>query len=105
MMRLSRANVVYRIEDINRASEDGINQELGHDGRPYNLFKFKGGIYCRHAWKQVLYRLKKDTEPSDYLLDYKKTGTIPDSFQKNPWGSKESAIAPNDMKNKGAYPK
>jgi hypothetical protein len=105
MMRLSRANVVYRIEDINRASEDGINQELGHDGRPYNLFKFKGGIYCRHAWKQVLYRLKKDTEPSDYLLDYKKTGTIPDSFQKNPWGSKQSAIAPNDMKNKGAYPK
>ena len=105
MMRLTRANVVYRIEDINRASEDGINQELGHDGRPYNLFKFKGGIYCRHAWKQVLYRLKKDTEPSDYLLDYKKTGTIPDSFQKNPWGSKESAIAPNDMKNKGAYPK
>ena len=105
MMRLTRANVVYRIEDINRASEDGINQELGHDGRPYNLFKFKGGIYCRHAWKQVLYRLKKDTEPSDYLLDYKKTGTIPDSFQKNPWGSKQSAIAPNDMKNKGAYPK
>ena len=105
MMRLTRANVVYRIEDINRASEDGINQELGHDGRPYSLFKFKGGIYCRHAWKQVLYRLKKDTEPSDYLLDYKKTGTIPDSFQKNPWGSKESAIAPNDMKNKGAYPK
>tara|TARA_R110002033_G_scaffold10207_5_gene33575 strand:+ start:1358 stop:3127 length:1770 start_codon:yes stop_codon:yes gene_type:complete len=105
MMRLSRANVVYRIEDINRASEDGINQELGHDGRPYSLFKFKGGIYCRHAWKQVLYRLKKDTKPSDYLLDYKKTGTIPDSFQKNPWGSKQSAIAPNDMKNKGAYPK
>ena len=105
MMRLTRANVVYRIEDINRASEDGINQELGHDGRPYSLFKFKGGIYCRHAWKQVLYRLKKDTKPSDYLLDYKKTGTIPDSFQKNPWGSKQSAIAPNDMKNKGAYPK
>ena len=27
----------------------------------YDLFKFKGGVYCRHAWKEVLYRLKKAT--------------------------------------------
>jgi len=105
MMRLSRANIVYRLEDIDRASKDGINKQLGHDGKPYDLFKFKGGIYCRHAWKQVLYRLKKDTEPSDSLLDYKKTGTIPPSYTRNPWGSYEAGIAPEDMKNRGAYPK
>ena len=105
MMRLSRANIVYRLEDINRASKDGVNKQLGHDGKPYDLFKFKGGIYCRHAWKQVLYRLKKDTEPSDSLLDYKKTGTIPPSYTRNPWGSYEAGIAPEDMKNRGAYPK
>ena len=105
MMRLSRANIVYRLEDIDRASKDGINKQLGHDGKPYDLFKFKGGIYCRHAWKQVLYRLKKDTEPSDSLLDYKKTGTIPPSYSRNPWGSYEAGIAPEDMKNRGAYPK
>ena len=104
MMRLSRANIVYRIEDIKRASKDGVNQELGHNGEPYNLFKFKGGIYCRHAWKQVLYRLKEDTKPSDFLLDYKKTGTIPAAYKRNPWGSYESGIAPEDMKNRGAYP-
>mgnify|MGYP003626169447 FL=1 len=104
MMRLSRANIVYRIEDIKRASKDGVNQELGHNGEPYNLFKFKGGIYCRHAWKQVLYRLKEDTKPSDFLLDYKKTGTIPTAYKRNPWGSYESGIAPEDMKNRGAYP-
>ena len=105
MMRLSRANIVYRLEDIDRASKDGVNKQLGHDGKPYDLFKFKGGIYCRHAWKQVLYRLKKDTEPSDSLLDYKKTGTIPPSYSRNPWGSYEAGIAPEDMKNRGAYPK
>jgi len=105
MMRLSRANIVYRLEDIDRASKDGVNKQLGHDGKPYDLFKFKGGIYCRHAWKQVLYRLKKDTEPSDSLLDYKKTGTIPPSYTRNPWGSYEAGIAPEDMKNRGAYPK
>ena len=105
MMRLSRANIVYRLEDIDRASRDGVNKQLGHDGKPYNLFKFKGGIYCRHAWKQVLYRLKKDTKPSDFLLDYKKTGTIPPSYSRNPWGSYEAGIAPENMKNRGAYPK
>lgn len=105
MMRLSRANIVYRLEDIDRASKDGVNKQLGHDGKSYNLFKFKGGIYCRHAWKQVLYRLKKDTKPSDFLLDYKKTGTIPPSYSRNPWGSYEAGIAPENMKNRGAYPK
>ena len=104
MMRLSADNIVYRLEDINRASEDGVNKELGHEGRAYSLFKFKGGIYCRHAWKQVLYRLKKDTEPSDYLIDYKQTGTIPPAYTRNPWGSYEAGIAPEDMKNRGAYP-
>ena len=105
MMRLSRANIVYRLEDIDRASRDGVNKQLGHDGKSYDLFRFSGGIYCRHAWKQVLYRLKKDTEPSDFLLDYKKTGTIPPSYSRNPWGSYEAGIAPENMKNRGAYPK
>ena len=104
MMRLSAQNIVYRLEDINKASEDGVNKELGHEGRSYSLFKFKGGVYCRHAWKQVLYRLKKDTEPSDYLIDYKQTGTIPPAYMRNPWGSYEAGIAPEDMKNRGAYP-
>ena len=68
------------------------------------MFKFKGGIYCRHAWKEVLYRLKKNTEPSEYLNDYKKTGSIPKSFKKSPRGSKEAAKAPVNMPNQGAYP-
>jgi len=104
MMKLSDKNVVYRLEDIDRASRDGVNKQLGHDGKPYDLFKFKGGVYCRHAWKQVLYRLRTNTEPSKELKDYIKTGTIPKTYQKNPWGTRESQIAPIDMPNEGHYP-
>ena len=104
MMSLSKKGIVYRLEDIDKASREGVNRELGHKGQPYDLFKFKGGIYCRHKWVKVLYRLKANTEPSEDIFDYKKTKTIPKSYIKNPRGTKESEIAPWNMKDRGAYP-
>lgn len=105
MMRLSKSGIVYRLEDIDKASRDGVNKELGHNRKPYDLFKFKGGIYCRHKWNRALYRLKKNTQPSKDLSDYKKTRTIPKTYIKNPRGTKQSEIAPINMPNRGAYPK
>ena len=105
MMRLSKSGIVYRLEDIDKATREGVNKELGHKGRPYDLFKFKGGIYCRHKWMRQLYRLKKNTKPSKDLSDYKKTRTIPKTYIKNPRGTKQSEIAPVNMPNQGAYPK
>ena len=98
------SGVVCRLEGIDAASRDGINSNLGHKGRPYDLFKFKGGIYCRHKWVKVLYRLKKNTETSKELIDYKKTRTIPKTYNKSPRGQKQSEIAPVNMPNQGAYP-
>jgi len=105
MMNMASAGTVWTIEDIDRASREGVNRELGHKGRSYDLFKFKGGIYCRHKWKKVLYRLESNTEPSENLANYKKTRTIPKSYMKNPRGSKQAGIAPENMPNRGAYPK
>jgi hypothetical protein len=105
MMTLSKSGIVYRLEDIDKASRDGVNKQLGHKGKPYDLFKFKGGIYCRHRWNRVLYRLKANTKPSEDILDYKKTREIPKTYIKNPRGTKESVIAPVNMPNEGAYPK
>ena len=105
MMNMSNAGIVWRIEDIDKASREGVNRELGHNRQPYDLFKFKGGIYCRHKWKKVLYRLESNTEPSENLGNYKKTRSIPKSYMKNPTGSKQAGIAPENMPNRGAYPK
>jgi len=107
MMRLSRGGFVYRIEDIDVASERGINRQLGHKGRPYDLFKFKGGVYCRHKWNEVLYRLKKGTELKDGQSldnDYNKVDSIPASYKRKPKGLRESKIAPYNMPNNGHYP-
>ena len=104
MMKLSSAGVVYRLEGIDAASRDGVNERLGHKGKPYDLFKFKGGVYCRHKWVRALYRLKSNTKPSDDLSDYKKTRSIPASYIKSPRGTKQSETAPVNMPNQGHYP-
>ena len=106
MMRLSRAGFVWRIEDIDKASDAGVNRQLGHKGKKYDLFKYKGGVYCRHKWKEILYRLKQGTELKDGQSlddDYNKVNSIPKSYVRNPKGIKESKIAPINMPNQGAY--
>tara|TARA_Y100001972_G_scaffold79245_1_gene96263 strand:+ start:15650 stop:17779 length:2130 start_codon:yes stop_codon:yes gene_type:complete len=106
MMRLSKAGFVYRIEDIDAASQAGVNKKLGHKGKPYDLFRFKGGVYCRHAWKVILYRLKSNSELKDgqSLDDFDKVNSIPKSYQPTPRGIKDAVIAPNNMKDNGHYP-
>ena len=107
MMRLSKAGFVYRIEDIDKASDAGVNKQLGHKGRKYDLFRFKGGVYCRHIFKEILYRLKKGTELKDGQSlddDYNTVKSIPKSYVRKPKGLKDSKIAPVNMPNEGHYP-
>jgi len=106
MMRLAKGGFVYRLEDIDKASREGVNKQLGHKGRAYDLFKFKGGVYCRHAWKVILYRLKEGTElrEGESMEDYKKVDSIPKSYTPKPTGIKDAVIAPVNMPNQGHYP-
>ena len=106
MMRLAKAGFVYRLEDIDKASREGVNKQLGHKGKAYDLFRFKGGVYCRHAWKVILYRLKDGTELKDAesMEDYKKTDSIPKTYTPKPRGIKDAVIAPVNMPNQGHYP-
>jgi len=106
MMRLAKGGFVYRLEDIDKASREGVNKQLGHKGRPYDLFRFKGGVYCRHAWKIILYRLKDGTElrEGQSMDDYNKTDSIPKSYTPKPRGIKDAVIAPENMPNRGHYP-
>ena len=109
MMALSNQGLVWRIEDIDKASWfESVNVEFRHKKKPYDIFKFKGGIYCRHKWVRVLYRARDKSKISENLDDYRKATKkeVPSYMQnKKPRGSEESAIAPESMRNRGAYPK
>jgi len=103
MMRRTSNGVVYRLEDIDKATRDGVNKSFGHKGQSYDLFKFKGGVQCGHFWQEELYRMKDKTE--EYISKGEEVSSIPSSYKPNPRGNKDSKIAPKDMPNQGAYPK
>ena len=106
---LMNRNLVYRIEDIDAASDKGVNKGFGHKGKKYDLFRFKGGVNCGHYWSEQLYRLKKKSngkyiEKSDKIKDYVETDNIPTSYKPKPRGWRDAKKAPKDMPNNGHHP-
>lgn len=55
MMDLSESGVEYRYEDLIQMGDDGVNSEFGHKQRPYDIFEWKGGVYCRHGFVRNIY--------------------------------------------------
>tara|TARA_R100000654_G_scaffold13153_2_gene28678 strand:+ start:628 stop:2790 length:2163 start_codon:yes stop_codon:yes gene_type:complete len=107
MMRLSNAGFVYRLEDIDKASREGVNRQLGHKGRPYSLWKWKGGRWCKHSWRTMLYRLKEGTELKEGQSlddDYKKVDSIPKSYKPRPRGIDIAEGVANASNNWYKYP-
>lgn len=103
MMARSGRGVVYRVEDIDKASRAGVNKSFGHKGRAYDLFKYKGGVNCGHFFSEVLYRLKSKTMKKK-IQNYDEVKSIPKSYKPTPAGHKKAKVAPKDMANNGAYP-
>jgi len=103
MMNRSGRGVVYRIEDIDKASNAGVNKKFGHKGQPYDLFRYKGGVQCGHVWEEVLYRLKSKTMKK-VIQNYDEVDSIPKSYAPTPRGYKDAKKAPKDMPNNGHHP-
>lgn len=108
MMGRTNRGVVYRLEDIDKASRAGVNKKLGHKGQSYDLFKFKGGVNCGHYWSEQLYRLKKKKDGSYYedkaLSSSEEVESIPKSYKPTPRGRQQAKIAPKDMPDNGHHP-
>ena len=115
MMNRSRRGVVYRVEDIDAASKNWSKQKYKalqlpmHKQKPFDLFKFKGGVWCRHKWREVLYKMKTEAafdgkKGSNDLEDYKNVKKIPKSYEAKPKGYKDAKKAPRKMPNHGHYP-
>ena len=113
MMILSNGGLVWRIEDIDKASWfENVNVEFRHKkDMPYDIFTLKGGIYCQHKWVRLLYRLRKRTKVksenlNDYMIARNKNEIPKYMINKKPKGTEKSKI-PTDkqLPNRGAYPK
>lgn len=103
MVALSKLGALFRYEDIQDMSDAGVNGEFAPQGQSsYNLFIFKGGVYCRHAWFRKVFVRKREKGkflPNDGLKNDKVvTGAIANElFPKG-----EEAVRPNDMPNRAS---
>jgi hypothetical protein len=47
---LIRLNKFYTKEEINIMSFQGRNKSFGHNRQNYSIWKYKGGVNCKHRW-------------------------------------------------------
>jgi len=107
MMGRTASGVVYRKEDIDMASFQGVNNSFGHQGQNYSLFEFKGGVNCGHFWSENLYRLKTKTDGTPYVDKALSSSEEVESitgYNPTPKGLDNAKKAPKDMPNNGHHP-
>ena len=102
--KMESANKVYRKKDIVSANSNSINPGFGHDGKPYNMFLYKGGPQCFHFWLRRIYKtsLRNAKSPikDSQIIGYTKARSEGFTAKKN---DKLVAIPPRRMKNNGYY--
>ena len=63
MVANAKLGVVYRREDIVQMGEQGVNGQFAPSGKStYSIWRFKGGVNCKHQWYRLSYmRRRKDS--------------------------------------------
>ena len=102
--QMMRASKVYRKEDILRMEQSGINASHGHNGEPYSIWLYKGGVSCHHKWERRTY-VSASKKAS---IGSAKTNQISTNkarkFGYRPTNEKEVSMMPKDMPYDGHHP-
>jgi hypothetical protein len=60
MVGAANGGVVFRKEDIDMMSFSGVNGQFAPEGQSvYSIWKWKGGAFCHHAWRRLVYFRKR----------------------------------------------
>lgn len=101
MVNNSLMGLVYRKEDIDKMSSDSVNEQFAPTGESsYNIFTWKGGVYCHHKWMRRIYFRKREGGkflPNDGLNNDKRVGNNPYVKPKG-----DEGIAPIDTPTRGS---
>lgn len=99
------AGKLYRKEDIIQMSFSNVNKGFGIKGaNNYNIFNWKGGIYCHHKWQRVTF-VKEGLEGGIDVRSpiAKVSETTADGMGINPENNKLVETKPIDTPNRGRY--
>jgi hypothetical protein len=110
MISLAEQGKVYRKEDIDQMSADGVNGEFAHSGGKYDIFLYAGGVNCYHRWERRIYKKRRQEDGQPFggnalqntfpvsVNDARRQGFAP------PQNPADVAIAEIDKPNNGRYP-
>jgi hypothetical protein len=103
--RMTKANKLYRKEDIIAMENQVVNAGWGAKGADtYSIWLYKGGGACHHKWVRKTYASKLKVDVNNPNAPQISTGKAErDGYRvRNP---KEVAMMPKDMPNQGFLPK
>ena len=101
MIMMANSGIEFRYEDIKKMGRDGVNGQFAPKGSStYDLFTWKGGVYCYHGWMRRIYfrkQVKGKFLPNKGLDNEKRVGNNPYVKQKG-----KEAVAPITTPNRGS---
>jgi len=109
MMLLADTGKVYRKEDIELMSMQGVNGQFAHSGGKYDIFLYGGGVNCYHRWERRVFKKKLDADGNPkkgnamQQTDELNVNEARRQGYKPPKNPKDVAIAEIDKPNKGKY--
>jgi hypothetical protein len=103
--KMLNADKLYRKEDLERVDSETVNPGHGHEGQPYNVFLYKGGVNCKHKFVRQTFISAKDTNidvnnPNAQKIAVAKAEELGYRIR-NP---KEVSMKPFDMPRNGHHP-
>lgn len=122
MVEGAKKGYLYRLEDILKMGDEGVNGEFAPKGKStYSIWEHMGGVSCHHRWYRVIFKRKtdngkvrkltdkeKEQEMRDLDNNYVKTTTgaasgagVPKT-KLEPKGWKNASTRPIDRPNKGS---
>jgi hypothetical protein len=106
MVAMSKGGALFRYEDITNMSKAGVNGTFAPSGQnTYDIFTWKGGVYCHHFWKRKVFfrkQVKGKFLPNDGMKNERPTNSVPATLPSRG----EEAIKPNNTPSRGSlkYP-
>ena len=110
MVSLSDSGKVFRKEDIEKMSADGVNGQFAHSGGKYDIFLYGGGVNCYHRWERRIFKKKRQEDGELYkgnAMQNTKEVNVNEARRqgaKIPKNAPDVAIAEITKENKGKYP-
>ena len=111
MVQASKGGAKYTVNNLKTMSSQSLNPDFAHTGSTYDIWAWKGGVFCHHKWVRLFYLRKR--VPVGEIIDiggkiykggqYLPAGTL-DNFKKS-YQAELNKLGFNWSKVRGMEPK